>query len=87
MTDLLDRRLLFVTGKYLIGLYLGSSNPGEAFGAAGSLAVTLLWIYYSSLIILFGAEFTQAWAEHRGSEIAPEPGAVRVQQEKRLLKT
>jgi membrane protein len=70
--------LLFVLGKYLIGLYLGRSNPGEAFGAAGSLALILVWIYYSSMILLFGAEFTQAWAEKRGSGVAPEKGAVRV---------
>lgn len=70
--------VLFVAGKFLIGLYLGNSDPGQAFGAAGSLAVLLLWIYYSGLIVLFGAEFTQAWAESRGSGIEPEPGAVRV---------
>jgi membrane protein len=75
--------LLFVVGKYLIGLYLGRSNPGEAFGAAGSLALILVWIYYSSMILLFGAEFTQAWAEQRGSGVAPEKGAVRVNEQKK----
>jgi membrane protein len=70
--------LLFVAGKFLIGLYLGRSNPGEAFGAAASLAVMLLWIYYSSMILLYGAEFTQTWAERRGRGIVPERGAVRV---------
>jgi membrane protein len=79
--------VLFVVGKSLIGLYLGRSNPGEAFGAAGSLAVMLLWIYYSSLIILFGAEFTEAWAEQRGSGVVPERGAVRVEEEKRIVRT
>ena len=78
--------LLFVVGKFLIGFYLGRSNPGEAFGAAGSLAVMLVWIYYSSMILLFGAEFTQTWALVRGSGIAPEPGAVRVVQEKKRLR-
>lgn len=78
--------LLFVIGKFLLGLYLGRSNPGQAFGAAGSLAVMLVWIYYSSMILLFGAEFTQAWAERRGSGIAPENGAVRVVQEKRQVR-
>ena len=77
---------LFVVGKFLIGFYLGRSNPGEAFGAAGSLAVMLVWIYYSSMILLFGAEFTQAWAEARGSGIAPERGAVRVVQEKKAIR-
>jgi membrane protein len=77
---------LFVVGKFLIGFYLGRSNPGEAFGAAGSLAVMLVWIYYSSMILLFGAEFTQAWAEARGGGIAPERGAVRVVQEKKAIR-
>jgi membrane protein len=69
---------LFTVGKFLIGLYLGKSNPGEAYGAAGSLALLLLWIYYSSIILLFGAEFTQSWAGARGRGIAPEPGARRL---------
>jgi membrane protein len=77
--------LLFVGGKFVLGLYLGRSNPGEAFGAAGALAVMLVWIYYSSMIVLLGAEFTQAWAEHRGSGIVPEKGAVRVVRETRRL--
>jgi membrane protein len=76
--------LLFVAGKFLLGLYLGRSNPGEAFGAAGALAVMLVWIYYSSMIVLLGAEFTQVWAEQRGSGIVPEKGAVRVVRETRL---
>jgi membrane protein len=73
---------LFVLGKFLIGFYLGQSNPGQAYGAAGSLAVLLLWVYYSALILLFGAEFTETWAERRGQGIEPEPGAVRVRREK-----
>lgn len=77
--------VLFVIGKFLIGFYLGQSNPGEAYGAAGSLAVLLLWVYYSSLIVLFGAEFTETWAERRGEGIEPEPGAVRVKREKQVL--
>ncbi len=77
--------VLFVVGKYLIGLYIGKSNPGEAYGAAGSLIVLLLWIYYSALIVLFGAEFTETWAEKRGEGIEPEPGAVRMKQEKRPI--
>jgi membrane protein len=77
--------LLFVVGKFLIGLYLGQSNPGEAYGAAGSLIVLLLWIYYSSIILLFGAEFTETWAEKRGEGMQPEPGAVRVRHEKQRV--
>ena len=68
---------LFVVGKTLIGIYLGHSNPGQAFGAAGSLALLLVWIYYSSMILLFGAEFTQVWADQRGAGVTPERGAVR----------
>jgi membrane protein len=68
---------LFVVGKTLIGIYLGHSNPGQAFGAAGSLALLLVWIYYSSMILLFGAEFTQIWADQRGSGVVPERGAMR----------
>jgi membrane protein len=76
---------LFVIGKFLIGFYLGQSNPGQAYGAAGSLAVLLLWIYYSALILLFGAEFTETWAGRRGQGIEPEPGAVRVRREKQRV--
>jgi membrane protein len=76
--------LLFVVGKFALGLYLGRSNQGEAFGAAGALALMLVWIYYSSMIVLLGAEFTQAWAEHRGRGIEPEKGAVRVVRETRM---
>ncbi len=67
--------LLFVIGKFALGLYLGRSNPGEAYGAAGSLALILVWIYYASMIVLLGAEFTQVWAEQRGGGIEPEEGA------------
>jgi membrane protein len=77
--------LLFVAGKFALGLYLGHSNPGQAFGAAGALALMLVWIYYSSMIVLLGAEFTQVWAEQRGSGIVPERGAVRVVRETRRL--
>lgn len=66
---------LFVAGKFALGLYLGRSNPGEAYGAAGSLALLLVWIYYAAMIVLLGAEFTQVWAESRGHGIEPEEGA------------
>src|SRR5213078_4519402 len=66
--------LLFTIGKSLIGLYIGSSNVAESYGTAGSLIVILLWIYYSTLTFLFGAEFTRAYAERFGSHAAqPEP--------------
>lgn len=78
--------LLFMIGKFAIGFYLGRSNPGEVFGAAGSLAILLVWIYYASMIVFFGAEFTQIWADRRGGGVAPEKGAVRVVQEERQLR-
>jgi membrane protein len=65
--------LLFAGGKYLIALYIGSSNIASSFGAAGALIVLLLWIFYSAQIFLFGAEFTRAWARVWGSH----SGAVR----------
>jgi membrane protein len=60
--------LLFVVGKYLIGLYLGRGSVTSAYGAAGSLVVILLWVYYSSQILLFGAQFTQVYAT-QGQEV------------------
>lgn len=59
--------LLFSVGKLLIGLYLGKAGIGSAYGAAGSLVVLLVWVYYSAQILLFGAEFTYAWARRRRS--------------------
>jgi membrane protein len=70
--------LLFTAGKFGLGLYLGRSDPGSAFGAAGALALLLIWIYYSAIIVLLGAEFTQAWARERGAGIRPASGAVRI---------
>jgi membrane protein len=70
--------LLFVLGKNVIGYYLGRTDPGGAYGAAGSLAVVLIWVYYSSMILLFGAEFTRGWAERYGRRVKPESGAVEV---------
>jgi membrane protein len=61
--------LLFTIGKALIGLYLGRSGVASAYGAAGSLVVILLWIYYSAQILLFGAEFTQVYTRQFGSHV------------------
>lgn len=61
--------LLFTIGKLLIGLYLGKSDVGSAYGAAGSLVILLVWVYYSSQILLFGAEFTSVYANRYGSRI------------------
>ncbi len=62
--------LLFTGGKVLIGFYLGRSNIASSYGAAASIMTVQLWVYYSSLILLFGAEFTKAYAESRGSHRA-----------------
>lgn len=61
--------LLFSFGKYILGLYLGQGSYGSAYGAAGSLVIILAWVYYSAQILLFGAEFTQVFARHYGSQI------------------
>lgn len=58
--------ILFVAGEAAIGFYLGRSDVGSAFGVAGSLVVLLVWVYYSSLIFFYGAEFTQAYGRWRG---------------------
>ena len=66
--------LLFSLGKYLIGLYLGRSALSSTYGAAGSLIVLLVWIYYSSQVFLFGAEFTQVWGRLMGDTFALKRG-------------
>lgn len=76
--------LLFNIGKYLIGLYLGNSSVSSTYGAAGSLVVLLIWIFYSAQILLIGAEFTQVYSRYRGTPIRPAEHAVRV--EKRFKK-
>ena len=70
--------LLFTIGKFLIGLYLAKSSVASTYGAAGSLVVLLLWIYYSSQILFLGAEFTQVYATRYGSQIKPSKHAVPV---------
>ena len=72
--------LLFTIGKYLIGLYLAESSAASAYGAAGSFVILLLWIYYSSMVLFFGAEFTQVYARRYGQGIRPAKGAVRTEQ-------
>ena len=57
--------ILFTIGKTLIGLYLGKSSLGSTYGAAGSVIVVIVWVYYSAQIFFFGAEFTHAYAEHQ----------------------
>jgi membrane protein len=67
--------LLFI-GQFLVGLYLARANIGSVFGAAGSLTVILVWVYYSAQILLFGAEFTEVWARHYGTSLRPDGDAV-----------
>lgn len=69
--------LLFSLGKYLIGFYLGNSAFGTVYGAAGSLVVMLVWVYYSAVIVLVGAEFTYVLARARGRPIRPDAYAER----------
>lgn len=70
--------VLFSLGKYAIGAYLGQMSVGSAYGAAGSFAVLLIWVYYSALVCFFGAEFTQVFARRAGSGIHPQRHAVRL---------
>jgi len=71
--------VLFALGKYLIGFYLGNSAFNSAYGAAGSLVIILVWVYYSTVIFLFGAELTFVYAKEMGSEIRPYSNAVKVE--------
>jgi membrane protein len=68
--------LLFTAGKSLIGLYLGRTAVGSAYGAAGSLVVILIWIYYSAQILFFGAEFTKVYTRRTGTRVVPVETAV-----------
>jgi membrane protein len=77
---------LFSLGKFLIGLYLGRSEVGNTFGAAGSLAILLIWVYYSAQILFFGAEFTQVYANRYGSKIVPDPDMVKLSELERAEK-
>jgi membrane protein len=70
--------VLFTLGKTLIGIYLARSSAATPFGAAGSLVIFLLWIYYSAQIFLLCGEFTQVYARHRGPGIQPDDNAVKV---------
>jgi membrane protein len=63
--------ILFTTGKFLIGFYLGNSDVTSVYGAAGSLITILLWVYYSAVIFFLGAEFTQVYATQYGSGVVP----------------
>lgn len=70
--------ILFELGKAGLAIYLARSDVGSTYGAAGSLALIMLWVYYSSMIFLFGAELTRVWRLRRRGPAEPESGAVRV---------
>lgn len=70
--------LLFIAGRYLIGLYMQFAAPESAYGAAGSLIIILLWVYYTAAILYFGAEFTKVYTRRQCGEIIPSKFAVRV---------
>ena len=78
--------VLFTLGRTVIGLYLGRTNPGSVYGVAGSLAVVLIWVYYTSMVVLLGAEFTRLWAQRYGRGILPEKGAVAYVEEERRVR-
>ena len=71
--------VFFAIGKWALGLYLGSGSAASAYGAASSLITLLLWVYYSSQILLFGAEFTQVYACRAGRGVVPDEHAIRVE--------
>lgn len=70
--------VLFVVAKFALGIYFGTSNPGSAYGAAGTIVLIMLWVSYAGLIILFGAEFTKQYADKFGKHVEPAEGAIAV---------
>jgi membrane protein len=68
--------VLFVIAKFGLGLYFGKSDPGSTYGAAGSIILIMLWVSYAGLILLFGAEFTQVFANQYGKKVQPKDTAV-----------
>ena len=77
--------IFFTIGKTLIGVYLGRSEVGSTFGAAGSLVLIMIWIYYSSQILFLGAEFTQVFAKRSGVRPPPDENALKVKRSKQVL--
>ena len=71
--------VLFLTGQYLINFYLSHSNIVSVYGAAGAVVLIILWVYYSAIILYFGAEFTKVYANEYGGKIRPSPFAVFVE--------
>jgi membrane protein len=80
MVGAVTTAVLFMVGKFAIGFYLGASKVSSTYGAAGSIVIILLWVYYSAIILYFGAEFTQVYAEYHGARIQPNAYAVWVKE-------
>ncbi len=76
MVGAFSTAILFMIGKFGIGFYLGHSNLGIVYGTAGSIIIVMLWVYYSAVILYFGAEFTKVYAKRYGGEIVPNDYAV-----------
>ena len=77
--------LLFILGKFLLGLYFGTANPGSTYGAAGSVVLILLWVSYSCLILFFGAEFTWVYSNRYGLGVRPKPHAMVVKMQQVIV--
>lgn len=73
--------LLFMIGKYGLSLYFGKAEPGDDYGAAGSIILILLWVSYSSMIVFFGAEFTKQYAVTKGYHVVPNKDAIKIEDE------
>ena len=76
MPGALASGILFMIGKFAISFYIGKTNVGSTYGAAGSLVILLVWVYYSAIILYLGAEFAKAWSFHKGSSILPNDYAI-----------
>lgn len=76
MVGAVTTAILFMIGKFGIGFYLGHNNLGSLYGTAGSIIIVMLWVYYSAVILYFGAEFTKLYAKRYGGEIYPNDYAV-----------
>jgi membrane protein len=75
--------ILFTVGKYLLALYLGRESTKSSFGAAASVIIILMWVYYASLILFFGAEFTQVYVKQTGTKVVPDEFGVRTTERER----
>jgi len=73
--------VLFMIGKFAIGFYLGNSTIASVYGAAGSIIIILVWVYYSAIILYFGAEFTKVYAKSYGGQISPNEYSVEIKKE------